>query len=92
MKMMSYKEARDLMSEVQVEQNIESFFKVTELKNVTIDALEKQIPKKPKNYHGDDYPKWVCPRCDKDAYYSHVPWTIQFCPECGQAIDWSDVK
>lgn len=56
-------------------------------------ALQKQIPKKP-TFEGDGYWEgelvmelWVCPTCECDfeidVKYSH-------CPECGQAIDWSE--
>ena len=49
--------------------------------DVAIEALEKQIPKKPiDEYHRTAY----CPACGNliiDAYC---------CPECGQKIDWSE--
>ena len=62
---------------------------------MAIKALEKQIPKKP-TYDGDGYApdgtfvwdEWLCPCCrsryeiDYDEY--------DFCPNCGQAIDWSE--
>lgn len=62
---------------------------------VVSSALEKQIPKKPA-YDGDGYApdgtfvwdEWLCPCCgtryevDYDEY--------DFCPNCGQAIDWSE--
>ena len=60
-----------------------------------VDALEKQIPKKP-TYEGDGYApegtfvwdEWLCPRCAKRY---EVDFDIyDFCPNCGQAIDWSD--
>lgn len=59
-------------------------------------ALEKQIPKKPKET--DAYPhKLYCPTCywtfyfnkeNADGYRRMHMFT--YCPECGQAIDWSD--
>ena len=61
---------------------------------MAIEALEKQIPKKP-NLEGDGYADgglvydtWICPHCglryevDYDDY-AH-------CPNCGQAIDRSE--
>ena len=62
---------------------------------MAVGALEKQIPKKP-TYDGDGYApdgtfvwdEWLCPCCgtryevDYDEY--------DFCPNCGQAIDWSE--
>ena len=46
-----------------------------------IEALEKQIPKKPPNHDG-----MVCPSCNSKARYGH-PYEY-YCPHCGQAIDW----
>ena len=50
-----------------------------------ISALEKQIPKKP-DLDGGVY----CPCClhEFKANYN----TTSYCPNCGQAIDWSDVE
>lgn len=57
------------------------------------EALEKQIPKKP-NYEGDGYwngelvyDTWICPGCGKDYEVDYDNY--KYCPECGQAIDWS---
>lgn len=67
----------------------------TELMNITIEALEKQIPKKPyiqQDERNNDC--FECPNCDsfigfavdcKDEHYQ-----IPFCPNCGQALDWSE--
>ena len=45
------------------------------------EALEKQIPKKPK----DD--GWLyCPICGRDVLMDR----FNYCPDCGQALDWSD--
>ena len=66
-----------------------------EFLKIAIDVLEKRIPKKP-NYKGYwngglVYNTWICPNCGKDY---EVNWNhYKYCPECGQAIDWSnDVK
>ena len=52
-------------------------------------ALEKQIPKKPKR--DKEYPLGrVCPKCC--AYLGNVQFISSnhnYCPICGQAIDWS---
>lgn len=63
--------------------------------DVAIQALEKQIAKKP-TYDGDGYApdgtfvwdEWICPCCGtryEVDYDEH-----DFCPNCGQKIDWSD--
>lgn len=55
--------------------------------NMAIEALEKQIPKKPidKTKSTDDY--GYCPNCKTiiDDYSD-----FKFCSTCGQAIDWSE--
>lgn len=48
---------------------------------LAISALEKQIPKKLK----DD--GWLyCPICGRDVLMDR----FDYCPNCGQALDWSD--
>lgn len=58
---------------------------------MAIEALEKQIPKKP-DYEGDGYDDngeliydtWICPNCGEkyEVYYDDY----EHCPNCGQAI------
>ena len=52
---------------------------------IAIQALEKQIPKKPKERDCIGFDTLVCPEC-KMALYLYEP----YCDNCGQAIDWSD--
>ena len=61
--------------------------------NMAIKALEMQIPKEP-IWEGDGYAEgemvydtWYCPSCDAD--YEDTD-KHRCCPECGQAIDWSE--
>lgn len=49
--------------------------------DMAIAALEKQIPKKPV--------KLNCPRCRFNGI-DNSWWVFTYCPECGQAIDWSE--
>lgn len=56
---------------------------------IAVEALEKQIPKKPKiNLHGTtDYnTKCTCPSC------GGFVCTDKYCRNCGQALDWSDTE
>lgn len=64
-----------------------------------IEALEKQILKKPilegDGYDDTDtcvliYDTWICPNCDK--HYEVDFDEYDYCPICGQAIDWSDTE
>ena len=59
-----------------------------------INALEKQIPKKP-YYEGDGYADgqlvydtWICPCCEN--HYEVDYDNYDYCPNCGQAIDRSE--
>ena len=65
---------------------------------IAIQALEKQIPKKPE-YEADgyadgelvyDYAK--CPICGHDFEYGINDWGCEYCSDCGQKLDWSDEK
>ena len=64
---------------------------------VTIEALEKQTPKKVKKTDiGSEIEAVYCPCCgkyygDKIKHNSYLFWTPQHC-ECGQALDWRENK
>lgn len=55
---------------------------------LAIEALEKQIPKKPLHMHKNYY----CPICKEDGWMmwdDAVPNDMdKYCGMCGQAIDW----
>lgn len=57
-------------------------------------AMEKQTAKRP-YYEGDGYADghlvydtWICPCCGKHYEVDYDDY--DFCPACGQCIDWSD--
>lgn len=51
-----------------------------------IDAIEKQIPKKPAEMKVDEYcVDWVCQKCER---FHRTEWKMAFCSSCGQAIKW----
>lgn len=57
-------------------------------------AVEKQTAKK-QDYEGDGYSDghlvydtWICPCCGKHYEVDYDDY--DFCPECGQCIDWSE--
>lgn len=62
---------------------------------LAIEALGKQIAKRP-TYEGDGYDPegeliydtWRCPNCDKAYEVDYDEY--DYCPNCGQRIDWSD--
>ena len=52
----------------------------------TIEALEKQIPKKP-------YDIVHCPLCKIEVELQPIDTEqVTYCLHCGQAIDWSDIN
>lgn len=54
---------------------------------VGIEALEKQIPKKPL-YAEHDLNYFECVSCGESIYSSDSLKTHKFCLNCGQALDW----
>ena len=66
---------------------------------IAIQALEKQIPKKPRktdSYRGvlKRVYAYVCPTCGNACLekYMNERQNTMFCWNCGQKIDWSDEK
>ena len=69
----------------------------TEAREAVIEALEKQIPKKPINItdhylaetYDYDYSNAVCPCCKTGFSFDeyHRP---SYCSECGAKFDWSE--
>lgn len=51
---------------------------------IAINALKKQIPKKPKNLSDDGIVRYGC-NCENIFYQKQSR-----CDKCGQALDWSD--
>lgn len=64
--------------------------------DIAIKALNKQISKKP-NIEGDGYADgqlvydtWICPCCEKRYEIDYDSY--DYCPNCGQHIDRSDIS
>lgn len=61
---------------------------------IAINALEKQIPKKPvdKSKNPVDWHVMACPCCNNTFWNSgqFIRYQPKFCNYCGQAIDWSE--
>ena len=70
---------------------------LTKALDMAIEALERQIPKKP-DYEADgydengnliyDYAK--CPICGHDFEEGINDWNCGYCSDCGQSLDWSE--
>ena len=57
--------------------------------NVALEAIDKQIPKKPIggfDFSNNEYK--IC--CDCSAIAQDREWRANYCPDCGQALDWSE--
>lgn len=63
--------------------------------DMAIKALEMRVPNQP-DFEGDGYgddgkiilDEWLCPGCGTRYEVDYNDY--KFCPNCGQAIDWSD--
>ena len=75
---MNYKEALNILDETVIGN--------LELKIVLSKALERIIPKKPKEYPLSD---GKCPCCDAVFDYDWKPKS-KYCQNCDQALDWED--
>ena len=53
---------------------------------VAIEALEKQIPKKPDRYYSKFNLKW----CKCGNYLGKLKNEQDYCNECGQRLEWGD--
>ena len=64
---------------------------VTSYAQLSIEALNKQIPKKP--VHDSNYRVKCCPACNTTFTFYGAYRTFHtrptFCDSCGQALDWS---
>ena len=62
--------------------------------NRAVEALEKQIPKKPykiREHKQNDYYCAICKRYLGDEMeLKHACLQPEYCEHCGQALDWSD--
>ena len=67
----------------------EIYKKDIEALQIAIQALEKQIPKRPLggfDFANNEYK--IC--CECSAIVQDGEWRAYYCPDCGQAIDWSE--
>ena len=56
--------------------------------NAAIEALDKQIPKKPVSKYKYRDGENVCPSCETENRCRIVMFWEKFCPDCGQRILW----
>lgn len=93
---MTYQEVLKHFNSLQKRYTTEHNGVMCEKVKVAVRAIEKQIPKKPKET--DAYPhRLYCPYCTWALCYNkenadsfRMMHMFRYCPECGQSIDWSD--
>lgn len=91
---MTYEEVHKFLEIKQREMTIKRHLyneQAIEINGLAIEALEKQIPKKPVTEKDKVIFGIVCGRCPycDSAVYST---TNLYCHNCGQALDWSDTE
>ena len=86
---MTYEEAIKHFKSLQKRYTKEHNGRMCEKVNLALEALDKQMPKKPIIREAEDsfgYVKYIiCPNCEKVDFGYERPC---FCKLCGQAIDW----
>lgn len=97
---MTYEKAIEMLKERKFGAAIRGHEETAEMCEMAIEALEKQMPKKPKvetfSYvYLDDYfgRQYFCPNCNRllineDMHGFFSGRKQQYCDVCGQAIDW----
>ena len=82
---MTYEEAIKILTELKPIP-VDGFKIIAKAYDLAIEALEKQIPKKP-------YDTVHCPLCKIEVELQPIDVEqVTYCLHCGQAIDWSDDK
>lgn len=93
---MTNKEATDVLNAMRNQKSKLEDNAILEAVNLAIEALEKQIPKEPDVWGDGDadgapvYDMWDCPDCGKT--YEVDGEKHDFCPNCGQAVNWSEYE
>ena len=75
---MTYQKAIDYFKRRKIQYGLAD--NIQQAENCAIEALEKQIPKKPVKTRSEI----VCPTCDT------LVGSSPYCRYCGQALDWSE--
>lgn len=92
---MTYKEAKDILRVAAAEVEWTCPLDYTEAFKKAEEALDKQIPKSPVVLNQKGSKHFYCVACEM-RLVSEINGELcagrktRFCPNCGQAIDWSD--
>ena len=77
------KQFKERLAITDYRQQIPEYYEAIEL---AIEALEKQIPKKPVNYNS--IPHSRCPICNNSVKVYEDAHEYHYCLYCGQCLDW----
>ena len=87
---MTYEEAIKHFKSLQKRYTKEHNGRMCEKVNLALEALEKQVPKKPLHMHKNYY----CPICKEAGWMlwdDAIPNDMdKYCGKCGQALDWKE--
>ena len=75
-----------LVVHIEYEMYEEDYYKMKKYEN---ELVERATPMKPSDLKDDDYVWWQCPKCNGDTTDDNQI-QYNFCPICGQALDWSE--
>jgi DNA-directed RNA polymerase subunit RPC12/RpoP len=87
---MTYEQTREAFVRIMNENAYTHLCQLADIKNA-IDAIDKQIPKKPIGKH-TSYKCPICGRRVRSGKGSSSFGVDHFCQRCGQALDWSDTE
>lgn len=92
---MTIQELQELHKIIDEKFNGKEKFKIIDLENV----LEKQTPKKLKGTEVARFGfEFICPNCEEviamvwDSLWQKGLYKQKYCHNCGQALDWEDLK
>ena len=72
----------DIVNDITWSDNGRHYPYIPQARNMRILALEKQVPMKVTDER-------YCPNCDEAFFDS---WQPDYCPVCGQSLDWGDFE
>ncbi len=84
--MMDEKKVREAIETIKSNYPTSGYYMLCEALDIAMEALEKQLPKKPKKLGNGDL---AC-SCGLIIQRKNRRTCLYYCHNCGQAIDWSE--
>ena len=80
------------MTVKEASKTVEDYLPDCDTRKFVLDILARAEKKKPAKIDSEER-TFDCPACDSTLYYEYCEMEdCSFCPCCGQALDWGDVK